>query len=232
MKPTPVASTRHTLILLAIFAVVAALGAVNAARQAAPGPAAASHVPIYLAALAGEWLLFRYTLVGLRRAGTPLQELLGDRLRSPRVWMFALGVGIIAWAGIGLLGEGVKLALSAAGMPVHADSARTLAAVKPHGALESALWVLLSISAGICEEFVFRGYLLRQFTAWFGGKGRALVASSIVFGLGHAYQGLAPVIVIMGLGLAFGAVALLARRLGPGIVAHALMDAVSGFAGR
>ncbi len=225
----PVASTRHTVILLGIFAAIAALGALNAAKAAGP---ALNRVPFYLAALVSEWMLFRYTLVGLVRAGTPIGEIFGDRLRSRKAWAFALFGGVLAWASIGFLGEGVKLLLGAVGMPVHADDARTLAAVRPHGALESALWILVSISAGICEEFVFRGYMLRQFSAWFGGRGRGLLASSIVFGLGHAYQGLAPVLVITAIGLGFGTVALLTRRLGPGIVGHALMDGVSGLLGR
>ena len=39
------------------------------------------------------------------------------------------------------------------------DHASSVARLKPHGIAESVLWVLLSISAGISEELVFRGYL-------------------------------------------------------------------------
>ncbi|MEP7028768.1 MAG: type II CAAX endopeptidase family protein [Candidatus Eisenbacteria bacterium] len=232
MRPAPIASTRHTLILLAIFGAVTALGAGHAAQTGGTPGVAASRVPLYLGALAGEWLLFRYAMIGLARTGTPAAAIFGDKLRSRRAWFLALLLGPVAWLGIGLLSEGLKHALGAAGLPLHADSARTLASVAPRDTVERVLWVVLSISAGICEEFVFRGYLLRQFAAWFGGPWPGLIASSIVFGLGHAYQGLAPVLLITGLGMAFGAIALLTRRLGPGIVAHALTDLVSGLAGR
>jgi len=224
----PIASTRHTLILLAILAGVAVLGAMNRVGSAAP---AGSHVPLYLSLLVSEWLLFRYALVGLKRAGTPFSEIVGEGWRSPRAWLIALGIGAVAWLGLGVLDTGLKHLISAAGLPVVADNARTTAAVRPHGALETFLWVLLSISAGVCEEFVFRGYLLRQFSAWFGGRGWGLVASSIVFGIGHAYQGLAPVLLIIGLGFGFGAVALLTRRLAPGMAGHAIMDIVAGLTG-
>jgi hypothetical protein len=225
----PIASTRHTLILLAILAVVALIGALN---RPGGGAAGGSHIPLYLGLIASEWLLFRYALVGIRKAGTPLETIVGDGWHSPRAWGFALVVGALAWLGLGVLDLGLKHAMNALGLPVIADNARTTAAVRPHGALETGLWVLLSISAGVCEEFVYRGYLLRQFSAWFHGRGRGLLASSILFGIGHAYQGLAPVLLITGLGLGFGAVALWTRRLAPGMVGHALMDIVSGLTGR
>ena len=37
--------------------------------------------------------------------------------------------------------------------------------ILPHGGLEITLWIALSVTAGICEETIFRGYLQRQFIA-------------------------------------------------------------------
>ncbi len=37
--------------------------------------------------------------------------------------------------------------------------------IRPHGGPEITLWIALSVTAGICEETVFRGYLQRQFIA-------------------------------------------------------------------
>ena len=39
---------------------------------------------------------------------------------------------------------------------------KTLAALAPQTAVELLLWIALSVSAGFVEEFVFRGYFLRQ----------------------------------------------------------------------
>jgi hypothetical protein len=112
--------------------------------------------------MAFEWLLFWATLRGLRAAGTPVRTLLGDGSL-----VRGIVLGLLAWPLVILVGMAAKWALGHAGLDVDADTARTVARVGPHGAVEIVLWVLVSLSAGICEEFVFRGYLMRQFAAWF-----------------------------------------------------------------
>jgi membrane protease YdiL (CAAX protease family) len=231
-RPALIAPKAHTLILLTVFAAVTVLAAVQVQKGApAPSGPPASHVPLYLGAIAFEWLLFYATLRGLRKAGTPIATLLGDSLRSKGAWARALLMGLVAWPLILLIAMGTKWVLAHFGLDVDADSARTVAKIGPHGPLEIVLWVLVSISAGICEEFVFRGYLMRQFAAWFGGWVPGLLASAIVFGLGHAYQGLGPVLTIMVHGISFGLVALVTKRLVPGMFAHALEDVVAGLSG-
>ena len=232
-RPAPIASTRHTLILLTafgIFTVVAALQVQHGGASPTPGPPA-SHVALYLGAIAFEWFLFYGTLRGLKQAGTSVETLLGDRLRSKAAWGRALLLGAIAWPLILLVAMGMKWVLAHFGLDVDADNTRTVAHLGPHGLLEKVLWVLVSISAGICEEFVFRGYLMRQFAAWFGGWVPGLLLSAIVFGLGHAYQGIGPVLTIMVHGISFGLVALLSKSLVPGMFAHALEDVVAGLSG-
>jgi hypothetical protein len=58
----------------------------------------------------------------------------------------------------------------------------------------------VSLSAGFCEELVFRGYLQRQFHAATGNVVVAVALQAIVFGLVHTYQGWKPVLVITVLG--------------------------------
>jgi hypothetical protein len=65
---------------------------------------------------------------------------------------------------------------------------------------EIFLWLLVSLSAGFCEELVFRGYLQRQFHAATGNVVVAVALQAIVFGLVHTYQGWKPVLVITVLG--------------------------------
>jgi len=222
---TPIASRRHTMVLLGIFLGVAAL--IVFQSQGTPGPdagaARASRVPLYLGAMAFEWLLFWATVRGLRAHGTPLRTIMGGGSL-----VRGIGLGLVAWPLVILVGMGTKWALAHVGLDVDADTARTVARVGPHGAVEIVLWVLVSLSAGICEEFVFRGYLMRQFAAWFGSWPLGLLASAVVFGIGHAYQGLGPVLTIVVHGISFGLIALLTRRLVPGMTAHAVEDIVGG----
>lgn len=56
------------------------------------------------------------------------------------------------------------------------------------------LFVRIWISAAFAEEIVFRGYLMRQFTKFFGSNTISLVINilllGLIFGLTHTYQGI------------------------------------------
>jgi uncharacterized protein len=59
----------------------------------------------------------------------------------------------------------------------------------PRNSTERAVWVVVSISAGVCEEILYRGWLLSLFGAALGSVWLGLLISSILFGFAHAYQG-------------------------------------------
>jgi len=62
-------------------------------------------------------------------------------------------------------------------------------ALLPSTMHERLLWTLVAISAGICEEILFRGWLLSALHGQIGLNGAALIiAASAIFGLAHAYQ--------------------------------------------
>jgi membrane protease YdiL (CAAX protease family) len=85
--------------------------------------------------------------------------------------------------------------------------------------------------AAFGEEFMYRGYLMNRIAEIAGGKaaawGVALVVTSVLFGLGHLYQGTAGVITTGLNGLIFGVLYLVSRRnLWIPILAHGAMDTV------
>ena len=90
-----------------------------------------------------------------------------------------------------------------------------------------ARFVALACTAGLCEEFLFRGYL-----AWVAGLllpfPVAPAAQALVFGLCHAYQGWRGVVLTTFAGAFLTAVVLLTRSLWPAILIHALMDLHAG----
>ncbi len=225
---TPVAATRHTWILLGILAAIT-LASARAQGGAPMGATGSGHLALYGSLIAAEWLLFYGAWRGLKAYGTPPASLFGASLRTWRGRGLAVVWGLVALAGIRALAWAVHEALVRAGAPVAADAARVTSQMAPHGLVESIVWVVLAISAGICEEFVYRGYFLRQFSAWFGGPARGVLASALLFGLCHAYQGPWQVVVItLAYGLPMAVVAQRARGLGPTIVAHGLEDILSG----
>ncbi len=58
----------------------------------------------------------------------------------------------------------------------------------PRTRQELRWFILLSITAGVCEEILFRGFLIWYFSQ-FSATAVAVVLSAIVFGLAHSYQG-------------------------------------------
>ena len=76
---------------------------------------------------------------------------------------------------------------------------------------------------------MYRGYLLTRTAQLFGGTGRAwlagLGATTLLFGLGHGYQGAAGVIDTGLFGLLFGVLYLFAgRNLWIPVIAHGVAD--------
>lgn len=96
-----------------------------------------------------------------------------------------------------------------------------------------ALMPKIWIGAALCEELVFRAFLIGRIETAFGGASRlataaAIVLSSVVFGAAHAYQGLTGMLITGTLGLIFAIVFVAVRRdLWTTIVAHGVYDTLS-----
>jgi hypothetical protein len=110
-----------------------------------------------------------------------------------------------------------------------AGSAKTVDSLLPQSPSEILMWVAVSITAGICEELAFRGFLQRQFHALSGNIIVAVLAQGLVFGLFHSYQGWINVVVISVLGILFGALAAWRGNLRANIVVHAWADVWGGW---
>jgi membrane protease YdiL (CAAX protease family) len=95
--------------------------------------------------------------------------------------------------------------------------------------LKEKLWAALLVAptAGFCEEFLYRGFLLSLLSQWCHSVGWGWVLSSVVFGFAHTYQGVSGMIrvMLMGVLLAYPAVHL--GSLYPSMAAHFLIDAVA-----
>jgi hypothetical protein len=98
----------------------------------------------------------------------------------------------------------------------------------PHGGVELAFWIALSVSAGICEETIFRGYLQRQFMALTKNAPAGIILSSATFGAAHAYQGFRMVVLIALYGAMFGTLAYWRGSVRPGMIAHSWQDSLNG----
>jgi membrane protease YdiL (CAAX protease family) len=92
---------------------------------------------------------------------------------------------------------------------------------------ERSGFAALSITAGICEELLFRGFLLWYATVWTGPVGGFLI-SSMLFGIMHIYLGVEQVPRTAMIGILFYVMAMTAGSLLPAMVCHVITDLVSG----
>ncbi|HEY1808183.1 MAG TPA: CPBP family intramembrane glutamic endopeptidase [Acidobacteriaceae bacterium] len=102
--------------------------------------------------------------------------------RGWRAWAEDLGVAAVFWIVSAAILLVVGLALRGAHVTL---PQKTVMALAPRTGLELLLWIALSITAGFCEEFVFRGYFLRQFSSLGAAVGLGVLASSLLFGVSH-----------------------------------------------
>jgi membrane protease YdiL (CAAX protease family) len=100
------------------------------------------------------------------------------------------------------------------------------ALILPRTSEERWWFAAVSVSAGICEEIIFRGFLIRYFaTPPLGlGVGAAIIAAALVFGIAHGYQGWKGVLVTAVLALVMTALFYATGSLVLPIVVHALLD--------
>jgi membrane protease YdiL (CAAX protease family) len=180
----------------------------------------------YLESALIEWGLFFAVLGWWMIRGRPLPAV---GLGSPSGWGFwvavvlALGaIGFATWQRLSLTrsrDEEVRRAVLA-----RLESLRPLL---PHTRAEMTRFGLVSLTAGVCEELLFRGFVL-WYLASLIPPATAMLVGAALFGMAHAYQGTKGVLQtgLMGLGLvAFYAVS---GSLWVPMVLHAFVDVNSG----
>jgi CAAX protease family protein len=101
----------------------------------------------------------------------------------------------------------------------------------PQTKLEQLPYIALALTAGICEEFLYRGFALAAFLrAGLPGWGSVLLSAGL-FGLAHLYQGRGGFAGTLLLGILFGAARIGYDSLLPVVAWHAAVDLVAGVAG-
>ena len=200
----PVAPWWHTTIFIVLIIGISALTGLQS-KSTGFGH---SHIKRYVLSIAWECFLALLAWWGLRMRRTPLREILGVRRSEWREWALDFGIALLFW----------------------------IIAIAPQTLQEVLVWVALCCTAGVVEEFVFRCYFLQQFASlrvsstarssiWI-----AVIASSLLFGAGHGYEGVGGMIAITAYGALFCVLAILRRSLRAGMIAHAWHDSITGIA--
>jgi uncharacterized protein len=98
----------------------------------------------------------------------------------------------------------------------------------PQATLDSAVFVALVITAGVCEEFLYRGFIFAVLVRA-AGVPVAVLGSSLLFSLAHLYQGARGLASTFILGLLLAASRVWTASLLPATVAHMAVDLAAGF---
>jgi membrane protease YdiL (CAAX protease family) len=173
---------------------------------------------LYERTIVFQWVMLGLVLVGVWWHGSSLLTVLGERWRSVGKFLRDVGIAVLLLM--------VTIAISAFG---HGGNAAAYA-ILPQERSEMWLWVALSITAGICEEAIYRGYLQRQFIAVTKNVPAGIVLSAAAFGAGHLYQGVPQALQIALRGVVCGIVAYWCKSVRPGMISHALQDILGGLA--
>jgi membrane protease YdiL (CAAX protease family) len=227
-KPPQIASWRH---LAGFFLIIAALVALGFYSQASKGPAGtgsgdlAKHraaIGVYLTAILMDFALLYYCWAGVHRHGGKLADLSGGRWNSWKEILRDVAIAVPFWVVWEAAAYGVHRLVGDGG-------AKSVDSLLPQSAVEIFLWIALSLTAGFCEELVFRGYLQQQLRWLTGSVPDAVICQGIVFGLAHSYQGWRQVVVISVLGVLYGLLAAWRKKLWVNVMTHAFTDVWEGW---
>jgi membrane protease YdiL (CAAX protease family) len=194
---------------------------------------------VYQRILVFEWVSAALALVALRFDWSKLNPkslaLDGTRLMQSLSLPEGAGKGAVIGLFLGAVFGGVGFAIAMRRRnrrsPAQAPAgwrSRILpdfSALIPVTTRERLIYAAAAVSAGICEEVVFRGWLLSTLHSPVGLTGTTLVlAAAAIFGIGHAYQKVAGIILTTLAGLLFSVLYIMAGSLLVPILLHVVVD--------
>lgn len=176
---------------------------------------------LYASAAIGVWILA--LLVGL--------VLWVERLPPVEVGLFPIGLGtFIGWtatATIGTLAGSLLISRLAARLGIR--ESRLTYHLMPGLPRERGWFLVVSASAGFCEEISYHGFLLAGLAGWLQNGWWAAVVANLAFAVMHGYQGQIGVIRAFAMGYMLCLPVVVGAGLLPAMVAHFLVNALLGF---
>ncbi len=152
------------------------------------------------------------------------------------------GLGVVAHAGYGLAGVAIGTAILfamlaaqrrqlAANGDLRARVRERLANVQALMPASRAEWpgfASLALTAGICEELLFRGFLTWYLAHFLGAFWQVVLLQAATFGLAHAYQGPRGILATGFVGLFMALVVWVTGSIWAAMALHALIDLHAG----
>lgn len=226
---------RHLVLWYLLFtflAVVAPVWDFYATRRLKENPGSAQKIGYYTTLCTWLWIasFVAVASVGFRKVFTIAP------MPNDVVWLngdgwvrFLVEAVIVLFFGIAFLPCAIVGWKKLNNQPRTYRSAKALRSLEyffPATQRERYWWVLVCITVGVCEETLFRGFMLHYLHVlpWTLNLTLALLISSFVFGLNHLYGGVGGVVGSVIGGFLFGLLFLLSGNLLLPVVLHALTD--------
>lgn len=169
-----------------------------------------------------QWIIFFLIYFTVVREKTFLA---GVGLLKIKTLDFAWGIALLCM--LFLVATGFSYLLTQVGYPPKGE----LSFLLPQETTGKLIWVIVSFTAGFCEEILFRGYLMTRlrligkFKSWL----IPVIISSLAFGFPHLYQGVHGFLNISVLGVLFALIYIRTRSIWPCIIAHFFLDFLALF---
>jgi membrane protease YdiL (CAAX protease family) len=172
----------------------------------------------------GEWIPVLCLLGYWHFRSRPFAAL---HLAGGTPWRFYTGLGFVA----GLIGVLYLQRRAILARPERIERVRAALAyaepLLPHSPAERRVFWVVSLTAGVCEEMLYRGFLFWYLAVWTGPIAAALL-SALLFGAGHVYLGPWQIPKTGFIGLLFVFVMLASGSIWPAMLLHAAIDWNSG----
>jgi membrane protease YdiL (CAAX protease family) len=216
-------------ILLLLGIAVPWRGAVRVrALLARPALSSTERIAIYGSTIAFQWILTGLTAWRCVARGWSLVSL-GIALENRPL---AIGIGLALATALALVQFVAFRQLGRVAPEQRGRLPEIARKLMPQNLTEALPFFALVCTVSVCEEFLYRGFVFSAFQRAFGGSAvAAILCSSLLFGVGHFYQGRRGVINTSVLGAIFAAVRFWTGSLVPSILAHLAVDLVAGLGG-
>jgi len=197
---------------------------------AVPAISARERLALYASTTAFQWLAASAVAWRVWARGLTRDEL-GLVVHGPsRILIAAIvgaaTLGALQWLNLRRMGRMERSSSKAR------EFMQTLAErILPQSRSELLPYLALAITAGICEEFLYRGFAMAALSRAALPVWVVVLISAALFGLAHLYQGRGGLVSTLVIGVVFGAARIAYDGLLPVMVWHFAVDAVAGVAG-
>jgi len=213
----------HTLLLVVVMLFLSFAGS----KPTHPVETRYGHVAQYALQIVSEWVFLLYVWWGLRLRKRSLRELIGGKWDSFEAVLLDVAIAAGFWVVALVVLGGLAYVLRQTGPRGLEQIRRAIEFLAPQTGIQLAVFFGLALTAGFCEEVIFRGYFQQQFAAWTNAAG-GIIVSGLLFGAAHGYQGWKQMVRIAVFGMMFGIMAHFRKSLRPGMIAHAWQDGLAG----